>query len=82
MMQSTLFNAYTPLIIWTGLGLILFRFLPYIFPRLLGIILYWVGVPLEILALSHQNHYISNYKYFIGRFDLSLDMFKNNSKNN
>jgi malate permease and related proteins len=50
-----LFHAYTPLILWTSLGLLIFRFLPQSFPRLLGRGLYWVGVPLELLALARQN---------------------------
>lgn len=55
-MTETLFNAYTPLILWTSLGLIVFRFVPEWFPRVLGRGLYWVGVPLELLALARQNN--------------------------
>ncbi len=54
-MTEILFHAYTPLILWTSLGLLIFRFLPSSFPRLLGRGLYWVGVPLELLALARQN---------------------------
>ncbi|MDY6938308.1 MAG: AEC family transporter [Cyanobacteriota bacterium] len=50
-------HAYTPLILWTGLGLLLFRFMPDRFPRLLGRSLYWVGVPLEILALARRTDF-------------------------
>ncbi|MBW4520692.1 MAG: AEC family transporter [Scytolyngbya sp. HA4215-MV1] len=53
-MVEVLFRAYSPLILWTGLGILLFRFLPQNFPRLLGRSLYWVGIPLEILALARQ----------------------------
>ncbi len=50
-MIETLLGAYTPLILWTGLGLLLCRVVPAQLPRLLGRGLYWVGVPLQILAL-------------------------------
>jgi malate permease and related proteins len=49
-----LFQAYTPLICWTGLGIVSVRFLPSAFPRWLGRSLYWVGVPIEIFALARQ----------------------------
>lgn len=55
-MTETLVNAYLPLVLWTSLGLILFRFIPESFPRLLGRGLYWVGMPLEILALARQTN--------------------------
>ncbi|NJN03683.1 MAG: AEC family transporter [Leptolyngbyaceae cyanobacterium SL_1_1] len=53
-MTDSLFQAYLPLILWPGLGLILFRLLPEIFPRFLGRSLYWVGVPLEIFSLIRR----------------------------
>lgn len=53
-MTETLFNAYLPLILWTSVGLLLFRFIPQGFPRLLGRWLYWVGMPIEILALARK----------------------------
>jgi predicted permease len=56
-MIETLFHAYTPLIVWTGLGILSFRFLPENFPRLLGRSLYWVGVPWQILALARQTDF-------------------------
>jgi predicted permease len=56
-MADTLFQAYIPLLFWTGLGLLLFRFLPDSLPRLLGRSLYWVGIPLEILALARQTNF-------------------------
>jgi malate permease and related proteins len=49
-----LFQAYTPLICWTGLGIVSVRFLPSAFPRWLGRGLYWVGVPIEIFSLARQ----------------------------
>ncbi|NJO40828.1 MAG: AEC family transporter [Cyanobacteria bacterium CRU_2_1] len=56
-MTDTLLHAYLPLFLWTGLGLIAFRFLPDALPRFLGRSLYWVGVPLEILALARQTDF-------------------------
>ncbi|MBW4656100.1 MAG: AEC family transporter [Kaiparowitsia implicata GSE-PSE-MK54-09C] len=53
-MADTLLHAYEPLLLWTGLGLILFRFLPASFPRWLGRGLYWVGVPVQIFALARN----------------------------
>jgi predicted permease len=56
-MTDSLFQAYSPLLLWTGVGIILFRFLPDAFPRWLGRGLYWVGIPLEILALTRQTDF-------------------------
>ncbi|WP_414753668.1 AEC family transporter [Anabaena sp. CCY 9910] len=53
-MTETLFQAYTPLILWIGLGLLIFRFLPTWLPQFLGRGLYWVGVPLELVALARK----------------------------
>ncbi|NJM64365.1 MAG: AEC family transporter [Acaryochloris sp. RU_4_1] len=44
-------------ILWTALGLFSCRFIPSHFPKLLGRILYWVGVPLQILALARQSDF-------------------------
>lgn len=55
-MTETLFHAYTPLILWMSLGLLIFRFIPPWFPHWLGRGLYWVGVPLELVALARQSH--------------------------
>lgn len=60
MMAGTLFDAYLPLVLWTGLGLIAFRLVPQALPRLLGRSLYWVGVPWQILALARQTDYAQN----------------------
>ncbi len=49
-----LVKAYTPLIFWTGLGIVATRFLPATFAHWLGRGLYWVGVPIEIFALARQ----------------------------
>jgi hypothetical protein len=56
-MTETLFHAYLPLILWTSLGLILFRLVPETLPHWLGRGLYWVGIPLEILALARQTNF-------------------------
>jgi malate permease and related proteins len=53
-MIDSLFHAYTPLLIWPGIGFLLSRFLPERFPKLLGLALYWVGVPLQLIVLGHQ----------------------------
>ncbi|HEY9628253.1 MAG TPA: AEC family transporter [Coleofasciculaceae cyanobacterium] len=58
-MTDSLVQAYLPLFLWTGLGAILLRVLPESLPRLLGRSLYWVGVPLEILALARQTQFSS-----------------------
>ncbi|BAY36218.1 hypothetical protein NIES2111_05400 [Nostoc sp. NIES-2111] len=55
-MTQTLVQAYTPLILWIGLGLLLFRFLPQWLPQVLGRGLYWVGVPLELIALARKGN--------------------------
>lgn len=56
-MIDTLVHAYTPLLFWTGLGLLLFRFIPANFPKLLARALYWVGVPLQIGVLARQTDF-------------------------
>lgn len=53
-MIDSLFHAYAPLLFWSGLGFVLFRFIPERFPKLLGLALYWVGVPLQLLVLGRQ----------------------------
>lgn len=59
-MIDVLVRAYTPLILWTGLGALVFRFLPQTFPRFLGRSLYWVGVPWQIFALARQTDFSTN----------------------
>uniref|UniRef100_A0ACD5GNG0 Uncharacterized protein n=1 Tax=Desertifilum tharense IPPAS B-1220 TaxID=1781255 RepID=A0ACD5GNG0_9CYAN len=58
-MAELLLNAYTPLIVWTGLGVVLFRFLPDILPRLIGRTLYWVGIPVMIFSLARRANFSS-----------------------
>ncbi|MER3433647.1 MAG: transporter [Leptolyngbya sp. ERB_1_1] len=59
-MIGSLVHAYTPLIFWTGVGALLFRFLPQSFPRSLGRSLYWVGVPWQIFALVRETDFSTN----------------------
>lgn len=47
---AKLLSIYIPLIGWTGLGWLLGRWLPRSVPTYLGKFLFWVGVPLGILA--------------------------------
>jgi hypothetical protein len=56
-MTDLLLQSYFPLFLWTGMGLFLMRLLPVSLPRFLGRSLYWVGVPLEILALARQTDF-------------------------
>lgn len=56
-MIETLFHAYTPLIIWTGLGLLVFKYIPVDFPKLLSHFLFWIGIPLQILVLARQSDF-------------------------
>jgi malate permease and related proteins len=53
-MIHPLLQAYTPLICWTGLGVLSVRFLPSAVPYWLGRGLYWVGVPIELFSLARQ----------------------------
>lgn len=59
-MNHSLVHAYLPLLLWPGLGFLLFRFMPDSIPRLMGRGLYWVGIPLEILALARQTQLAEN----------------------
>ena len=53
-MTDTLVHAYVPLLIWPSLGFVLLFVVPESFPKFLGRSLYWVGIPLEIFALTRQ----------------------------
>jgi hypothetical protein len=55
--MESLVHVYTPLIIWTGLGVLTQRWLPELCPRLLGRTLYWVGVPVQIFALVRHTDF-------------------------
>jgi predicted permease len=59
-MSDSLLSVYLPLLLWPGLGLLLSQVLPNTFPRLLGRLLYWVGIPLEIFALAHGTDFSQN----------------------
>ena len=69
-MVETLFHAYTPLVIWTGLGLLLFQYIPVNFPKLLSQFLFWIGIPLQILVLARQ----SDFSGAVG-FTPAIDIF-------
>jgi malate permease and related proteins len=56
-MTDSLLHAYLPLFFWAGIGVLMFRFVPESFPRLLGRSLYWVGIPVEIFALARQTRW-------------------------
>ncbi len=47
----------TTSIFWTSIGLLLLRFMPSYLPQVLGRSLYWVGVPLQILALARRSNF-------------------------
>jgi predicted permease len=64
-MIENLFHAYTPLITWIGLGLLISRFIPDSFLKLLGQTLYWVGVPLQLLVLARHTN-LSNGEFIPG----------------
>jgi predicted permease len=49
---NQLAGIYAPLISWTVAGLVFLRFVPDLVPRIMGRSLYWVGVPLQILAFT------------------------------
>ncbi|MCS6782054.1 MAG: AEC family transporter [Gloeomargarita sp. SKYBB_i_bin120] len=55
--MESVIHVYTPFVVWTGLGLLTQRWLPELFPHLLGRALYWVGVPLQIFALVRHTDF-------------------------
>ncbi|MCS7031465.1 MAG: AEC family transporter [Gloeomargarita sp. SKYG116] len=55
--MESVVHVYTPLVIWTGLGLLTQRWLPEVFPHCLGRTLYWVGVPVQIFALVRHTDF-------------------------
>ncbi len=54
---SDLINAYIPLMIWTGVGLIASKFAPPNTSKFLGVALYWVGVPLQLFVLARHTEF-------------------------
>ena len=54
---SELFNAYIPLMLWTGVGLLASRFAPKEASKFLGLALYWVGVPLQLFVLARHTQF-------------------------
>ncbi len=53
-MVNSLFQAYTPLLTWISLGILLFRFIPDSFSKRIGRALYWVGVPLQSFMFGRR----------------------------
>ena len=55
-MLKTLLVLYTPLVGWVGLGWLLGHKLPASMPTALGLLLFWIGVPLSTIGfLRHAN---------------------------
>lgn len=54
-MVDTLVSAYSPLIFWVTLGIILLRVLPEKTPYWMGRGLYWFGVPWQIFDLARHS---------------------------
>ncbi|OUC12988.1 MAG: hypothetical protein B0A82_19805 [Alkalinema sp. CACIAM 70d] len=54
-MIDTLVQAYSPLILWVGLGLLIWRWLPKDLSHWLGRGLYWFGVPWQIFDLARHS---------------------------
>jgi predicted permease len=52
-----LLNAYIPLIVWTGVGLLVSRFATKNTSKFLGVSLYWVGVPLQLFVLARHTQF-------------------------
>ena len=52
-----LLNAYFPLLLWTGVGLIASRFIPSSASKILGVGLYWVGVPWQLFVLARHTQF-------------------------
>ncbi|HHP7244682.1 MAG TPA: AEC family transporter [Elainellaceae cyanobacterium] len=53
-LESNLIRLYLPLVTWVGLGVVLGMKLPVQVPFYLGKFLFWVGVPISILAFLRQ----------------------------
>ncbi|MGJ3246859.1 MAG: AEC family transporter [Elainellaceae cyanobacterium] len=53
-LESNLIRLYLPLVTWVGLGVVLGMKLPVRVPFYLGKFLFWVGVPISILAFLRQ----------------------------
>ncbi|NUN66174.1 AEC family transporter [Pseudanabaena biceps] len=52
-----LLNAYLPLLFWTGVGLGCSKFAPVNASKILGLSLYWVGVPLQLFVLARHTEF-------------------------
>jgi malate permease and related proteins len=54
-MVGQLAEIYLPLVGWVLVGLIFLRSVPDFIPKLIGRSLYWVGVPLQVLAFMQRS---------------------------
>jgi malate permease and related proteins len=54
-MAGQLAEIYLPLVGWVLVGLIFLRSVPDFIPKLIGRSLYWVGVPLQVLAFMQRS---------------------------
>ncbi len=55
MIDSQLTEIYLPLVGWVLAGLVFLRSVPDFVPRFIGRSLYWVGVPLQVLAFMQRS---------------------------
>ncbi|MBW4472645.1 MAG: AEC family transporter [Stenomitos rutilans HA7619-LM2] len=56
MTLASLLTIYVPLLGWTGCGWVLGRLLPKAMPAYLGKFLFWIGVPISIVAFLRHAH--------------------------
>lgn len=56
-MSDALFQAYSSLFLWIGLGVLCYRLLPHQLPHWLGRGLFWVGMPVEIFTLARHTDF-------------------------
>ncbi|WP_055075871.1 AEC family transporter [Pseudanabaena sp. 'Roaring Creek'] len=54
---GALIDAYIPLLLWTGVGLIFSRFAPQNASKIFGVALYWVGVPWQLFVLARHTEF-------------------------
>ncbi len=54
-MIGQLAEIYLPLVAWVLVGLIFLRSVPEFIPKLIGRSLYWLGVPLQVLAFMQRS---------------------------
>ncbi|AFY74809.1 putative permease [Synechococcus sp. PCC 7502] len=54
-MIAQLAEIYLPLVLWVCVGLVFLRSVPDFIPKLIGRSLYWIGVPLQVLAFMQKS---------------------------